>query len=66
MSEIDDRVKLQFICPKCGKKFGKLPSWLKQGGAVTCPKCEDTFVDQGVLKAARAFSERCKALGIFQ
>jgi len=65
MREIDDRIKLQFVCPKCGKNFGKLPSWLKPGGAVTCPKCSETFVDHEVLNAARAFAERCKALGIF-
>jgi predicted nucleic-acid-binding Zn-ribbon protein len=61
MSAIDDRIILQFICPKCRNKFGKLPSWLKPGGKVTCPKCGDTFVDEEILKAAEALSKHRKA-----
>lgn len=64
MSEIHDKFTLQFICPKCKKKFGKFPSRLKPGGAVSCPKCGETFVDEPVLKAAQAFEARCKSFGI--
>ena len=61
MSAINDRIKLKFICPGCGNKFGKLPRWLKPGGAVTCPKCGNTFIDQAVLIAAETLSEHLKA-----
>jgi predicted nucleic-acid-binding Zn-ribbon protein len=60
MSAVYDRITLRFVCPKCRNKFGKLPRWLKPGGKVTCPKCGDTFVDEGILKAVEALSERCK------
>jgi predicted RNA-binding Zn-ribbon protein involved in translation (DUF1610 family) len=61
MSAIDDRIKLKFICPGCGNKFGKLPNWLKPGGAVTCPKCGNAFIDEAVLKTAKKLSEHLKA-----
>jgi DNA-directed RNA polymerase subunit RPC12/RpoP len=57
-------IKLAFLCPKCGKKFQKLPGWLEASGAVVCPKCGSSFVDKEVLRAAKAFLEQCKKYGI--